>query len=57
MTTLEIIETQNEIIRLQETIISELYNALAQHTEMDRQEDHQNNNQSVPQKDEIAFQS
>lgn len=35
MTTLEIIETQNEIIRLQETIISELYDALAQHTEMD----------------------
>ena len=35
MTTLEIIETQNEIIQLQEAIISELYQVLAQHTEMD----------------------
>ena len=35
MTPLEVIEKQGLIIQLQETIISELYQALTQHTEMD----------------------
>ena len=35
MTTLEVIETQNEIIQMQSQLITDLYNMLAQHTAVD----------------------